>query len=245
MIAAADSAFDLFGTSHITVLVLAIVLPFVLSLLARRYKVLQSSFSLIISVVLVLNDLVFRVYILCTHGVDKLVSDELPIHLCGIAIYLVPIALLARRRLAFELLWFWGIAGTLHGLITPDIVHNFPDYIFLRFFIAHAGIVVAALYAVFGLKMVPGRGAVLRVFLVSNIAVIAVGVFNCFVGSNYMFLCHPPGGPTPMFFLPWPWYLLFFEATGLFCFTLLYLPFLGKIGSSVEKINIEKKQNQC
>ena len=59
----------------------------------------------------------------------------------------------------------------------------------------------------------------------------AVAIFNYLAGSNYMYLCHPPGGDSPFFFLPWPWYILFLEGVGLVSFTILYSPFLvGRTG---------------
>ena len=57
--------------------------------------------------------------------------------------------MISRNQFAYELGYFWGLGGTLQGLITPDIAYGFPDPQFIFFFINHAGIITALLYLTF------------------------------------------------------------------------------------------------
>jgi len=227
MTAETDIPFQLFGTPHVVVMITTIALPAMLSILVRVRPRTLLPVCIAVSAILIVNDLIFRVYSFREYGVEKFHSDDLPLHMCAVSIYLIPIMLLARNRYIYEIIWFWGIAGTAQAIITPDLSHGFPSFVFFRFFVAHAGIVAAALLATWGLKMRPGKGAVLRVLIVSNIFAILVAVLNYIIpDANYMFLCEPPEGESPMFFLPWPWYILFLEVVALVGFTALYLPFV-------------------
>jgi len=240
MTAETDIPFQLFGAPHLVVIATAVGLPALLSVIVRARPGTSMFVCIALSAILVLNDVIYRVYAFMEYGSEKFVADHLPIHICGVAIYVMPFMLLMRRQIAFEIIWFWGIAGTAQAVVTPDLSYGFPTYIFNRFFIAHAGIVVAALFATWGLGMRPAKGAILRVFMLSNVFMAAVAGFNYLAGANYMYLCQPPGGDSPMFFLPWPWYILFLEAVGLASFTILYLPFIagrsGKTDKSPETI---------
>ena len=131
-----------------------------------------------------------------------------------------------RNQHAYELLYFWGIAGTLQALVTPNLQTGFPSYWFVQYFIRHGGVVIAAVVATWGLGMRPSRGAVLRVIIITNIFAAAVAGLNVLLGANYMFLNHPPAGESPFFFLPWPWYILFIEGVAVVMILLLSLPFV-------------------
>ncbi|MDY6914129.1 MAG: hypothetical protein SVT52_06725 [Planctomycetota bacterium] len=52
----------------------------------------------------------------------------------------------------------------------------------------------------------------------------AVAGANVLLDANYMFLCRPPDAPSPFFFLPWPWYIVFLEGVGVVFVVLAYLP---------------------
>src|SRR6202140_2109249 len=69
----------------------------------------------------------------------------LPFQLCDVAAFVSAAALWLRRPLLVELTYFWGLAGTANGLITPDVADHFPSYSFLQYFIPHGAIVAAAL----------------------------------------------------------------------------------------------------
>jgi hypothetical integral membrane protein (TIGR02206 family) len=125
-----------------------------------------------------------------------------------------------------ELTWFWGLAGTLQGLLTPDLDVGFPHLVFVEYVTGHAGIVVAALFLVVGMHHWPRPGAVWRVLLISVGWTAVVGVADAWTGGNYMFLRRRPGEWTLLTVLgPWPWYLVGATALALVLFALLDAPF--------------------
>ena len=136
------------------------------------------------------------------------------------------VALVFRKRMAYEIAWFWGLAGTANALITPQLEAGFPEYRFFQYFIAHGGIVAGALFATWCLGMRPTPMSVVRAFVLLHLlCVVAFGV-NLALGSNYMFLMAPPDTRSPFFFAPWPWYIPILDAIALLLFFLLLLPFL-------------------
>ncbi len=160
-------------------------------------------------------------------------SNSLPLQLCDAAAIFGIFALLKRWPLMCELLYFWGLAGTLQGLITPALDVNWPHPRYIAFFLLHGGVVAAALQVVIGRGIVPRPGAVRRAigWLIVYGAVagaadwIIVHAFHDDV--NYGFLCAKPPTASLLDALgPWPWYLAGLFAVAVIFFSLLNLPFV-------------------
>ena len=153
-------------------------------------------------------------------------ATSLPLALCNVAVLVAAVACWWHVPVLVELTWFWGLAGTLQGLVTPDLDVGFPHLVFVEYVTGHAGIVVAALFLVVGMHRWPRPGAVWRVLLISVAWTVVVGVVDALTGGNYMFLHRRPGEWTLLSVLgPWPWYLLGATGLALALFTLLDAPF--------------------
>jgi hypothetical integral membrane protein (TIGR02206 family) len=155
------------------------------------------------------------------------VSNSLPMHLCDWAAITAFFALLWKKPLLCEMTYFWGLAGKVQGLLTPDIAFGFPDAAFLIFFLHHGGVVLAALYIVLGLRFTPRPGAVLRMFLWTQFYVVVAALTNLALGSNYGYLRAKPIKASLLDVMgDWPWYILVLETVCLVLFLLLNLPFV-------------------
>ena len=88
--------------------------------------------------------------------------------------------------------------------------------------------IVAVFVAVFGLKMRPRLKGVWITYTLSWGLVFVVGGINYLLDTNYMYLCRPPAGVSPFYFLNWPWYILFLSGLALVIFLLLWLPFAAR-----------------
>ena len=218
--------FDLFGTAHIVVMALSVAVPVALSLIVRRAKseAVTRGVCVGFAAVLAANQIVYWAFRWMTDGTVTFMREHLPLHLCSVGIILAVIVLLTRGRLAYELIYFWGLAGTTNAIVTPELAEGWPDYLFIQFFISHGGIVGAALFATWGLRMRPTFKSLIRAFLWLNALAAGVAVVNLLLDSNYMYLCAPPDTASPFLLFPWPWYLLWLEVFAFFLFALLYLP---------------------
>ena len=157
------------------------------------------------------------------------VRVNLPLQLTD-AVTLVAIAALwmPRMGLLTELVYFWALSASLQAVLTPDLGDTFPDVLYFTFFVVHAGTIAAACLLVFGMRRVPGRWAIWRVYAIT-IAFAALAAIGCLLtGGNYMFLRHKPAGGSILdLFGPWPSYILGAAVLGLAL--LLVLEAIGRI----------------
>ena len=155
------------------------------------------------------------------------VRNSLPLALCDVALVVAAVAcLFPSWSLGVELTYFWGLSGTLQAVLTPDLHVGFPSLEFVLFVVGHLGIVLAALYLVAGLRIVPRPGAALHVFAITVAYAAVIGAFNWLTGSNYMYLAAPPENPSLLSLLgPWPWYLLNATGVAIVLFAVLDAPF--------------------
>ena len=221
------SEFEFFGFAHIAAMGVILAVPIVLTLVVRRLDSERTTQAICYAFagVIALNEVLNWSYRLATVGVHEFVREYMPLHVCGIAVFAAVITLVFRRQTAYEIAYFWGLVGATNAVVTPQLEFGYPQYRFFQYFIAHGGIVAAALFATWGLGMRPTARSVLRVFVLLNLlAIVLIGV-NLMLGSNYMFLCQPPDTKSPFFFLPWPWYLLFLDGIALVLFYVLFIPF--------------------
>ena len=158
-------------------------------------------------------------------GVFNLQND-LPLHLCDVAALIAVAALWTGRQLLVELTYFWGIAGTANGVLTPDIGDHFPTYPFFQYFIQHAAIPGAALFLVVGLRIYPRPWAAERAFGLSVGLLVLDAVANLLTNGNYLFLRSVPPGSNVLDLLgPWPWYIVGAALLAGVIFAVLELPF--------------------
>jgi len=153
-------------------------------------------------------------------------KTDLPFALCDAAVLVAAAACWWRTPLLVELTYFWGLAGTLQAVITPDLNAGFPHLVFFQYLAGHLGIVLAAVYLVVGLRIAPRPGSVINTFAITLGYSALVGIVDAASGANYMFLRRPPGNWTLLRLLgPWPWYIASAAGVALVLFAALDLPF--------------------
>ena len=221
------SEFRFFGPSHLVALALFATVVVTMIVTARRaspwtVRAMEKAAGLAMLAYI-------PVTIVLAWPVGWLTADHLvPLHVCDLVALAAGVALLTRRPLAVEITYFWGLAATANGLITPSLTVDFPRLHYFTFFWLHAGVVASALYLVLGPRLWPGPGSIRRVILVGYGYLLAVGLIDWIFGWNYGFLCGKP--PTASLFDalgPWPWYLLSVQALAIGMFFFLYAPFWG------------------
>lgn len=153
------------------------------------------------------------------------VQWSLPLGLCEIGTFIAAAALWWRQDFLVELTYFWGLGGTIQALLTPELSNLFPSYFYFQYYINHGGIVLAALYLVAGLGLVPRRGALLRVAAITLAYLVVIAGVDRLTGGDYLYLASPP----PTFSLlnmmgPWPWYIGSMILLGFVFLLLLDLP---------------------
>ncbi|HEY5777820.1 MAG TPA: TIGR02206 family membrane protein [Terrimicrobiaceae bacterium] len=220
-------AFQLFGPAHLAALALIVILPLALALAVRRWPSsgLDRGVANTAAAVLILNKIAV---LILSHKQGALdLQNALPMHLCDWATIATILALVGRWQLPYEMAYFWGLAGTLQAILTPDIEGDFSDLAVMLFFVAHGGVIASVLYLTLGLRMRPRRGSVLRIFAWTLVYAVATGAVNALVGANYGYLRAKPEHPSLLDHLgPWPIYIASMMVLACALFSVLYGPFL-------------------
>lgn len=221
------SPFEPFSVDHLIVIGLTVFLCIFLPALVRRVQSesLTRAICWFIASTLVIVEVFDYGYSIIFDGWDYFLDEALPLHVCGVVLYLTAYMLITRKQLIYEIAYFWGFAGTVQGVLTPIVQEGFPSWHCFHFFWVHAGVVVGVAFATFGLRMRPRLKGLWITYAWSWVLLAVVGGLNVLLDTNYMFLCTPPTGQSPFYFLPWPWYIPFLGVVALVFFVLLWLPF--------------------
>ena len=154
----------------------------------------------------------------------------LPLHLCDFAALTAGFAILTRHPLLCEITYCWGLAGTLQGLITPNLPFPFPHPVFWSFFIHHGVVVIAALYLPLAMNWRPRPGVVPRIILWNQVYFVGALTVNHFLGTNYGFLAAKPAASSLLDHLgEWPIYLIWLQVIAHSVMIALLLPFRKSI----------------
>lgn len=180
----------------------------------------------VLAMVLVAAEVGWSIYLVTSGATRSELATALPLQLCDAAILVAAAALWLRSQTLVEVTYFWGLAGTIQALLTPDLPQHFPSFPYFQYYVAHGGVVAAALFLVVGLRCLPRRDAVLRVAAITLAYAAAVGIVDAFTGANYMYLRSKPPSPTLLDLLgPWPWYVISASLIAIVLFLLLDAPF--------------------
>jgi len=185
--------------------------------------------TLALAVVLVGAEVGWWIFLARTGSSEYQLASALPLQLCDMAIFIGALALVLRSQILIEITYFWGLAGTLQALLTPDLPQRFPSFPYFQYYAAHGGIVIAALLLVVGMRCRPRHDAIWRVMAITLAYVAFVGAVDAFSGLNYMYLRAKPASASLFDLMgPWPWYLVVATGVGVALFVVLDAPFRAR-----------------
>jgi hypothetical integral membrane protein (TIGR02206 family) len=230
----AHSQFQLFGLAHLLVILATIVTTLCSSYYLRtaaspRFeRIVRISFGcLLITAVMLDPVLTLLRYGSTPLGWSLVTSSSLPFYLCDVVSIILAIALFTKNQRLAEIGYLWGLAGTVQGLITPTLWFGWDTPEFHIFFLQHGGVPIAAVMLVWGLGIIPLKGAFKRSVYWSWSYIILVMIINWALGQNYGFLNGVPEVPTLFDYMgPYPYYLITLQviAFSLYFFLLKVAP---------------------
>ena len=214
---------DLRSAEHLGAILVIAILIAILVVAARRSP---GPWLQVLAVVLLIAEVSWWVYLAAGGGEAGQRAQPLPLQLCDAAIFVAAAALWTRHQLLVEVTYFWALAGTLQAILTPDLPQHFPTYPYFQYYIAHGGVVAAALILVLGLRIYPRRWAAVKVAALTIGYAVLVGLLDVLSGADYLYLRAKPPSPTPLdLFGPWPVYVLVAALVGFVLFAILDAPF--------------------
>ncbi len=221
--------YEMFGTEHLLSMAIVSLLGFVIIFFTKKYGSERGKQYVAIALSLLLiipeiPDLLYRTYVL----VEPL-KTNLPLHLCGISLYIVTFGLITRNYLAFEIAYFWGLGGALMAILSPGDIFYFPHTLNIIFYSSHSLIIIGVLYMVFMFGYRPTFKSLIKASVLNVLYMGLIAPVNLLLDTNYLFLRYKPKGDTFIDFMgPWPWYLLSMAVAAVIFYSVLFAPYLVK-----------------
>ncbi|WP_083678198.1 YwaF family protein [Lacinutrix venerupis] len=211
---------------HILPVLFAVIFTICLIIFANKKlnKEQQITVFKSLGVFVSLTVLIYHLYAYFKGGYS--IVTDLPLYLCSFMALFVFTFTHSRKYWLYEILLFWIIAGTSQAVITPDISKGFLSFEYLRYWIAHLGLLVIIFYATFVLNMRPKFKSVFKSFFALQLYMLIIFGINYVLGGNYSYLNEKPKSASLLDYLgDWPMYLLVVELMILPYFLIIYLPF--------------------
>ncbi|UCC94736.1 MAG: TIGR02206 family membrane protein [Candidatus Omnitrophota bacterium] len=222
--------FRIFSLSHLSAIALIVLFIFLSCFILKRerFRRYRKHYRYIIVFLLIIQEISYQLW--HCHVEDFHWGTHLPLHLCGIAVFISILLMITKDYTLYEVLYFWGLAGVTQAILTPDIgIYGFPHYRFFHIFLSHGLVISTVFYMTIVERFRPVIASIKKVFIIINIYFIFIIFINIITDGNYLFICRKPETPSLLDFLgPWPWYILSLEFVGLASLFLLYTPFLLK-----------------
>ena len=225
--------FELFNFSHIVSIIFFVILAIFLPLISKNYLSIniQDKISKILGIIIFINYPIWVILEILAGSFDSTI--HLPLHLCRFANLLILFVTFSKNEFIFQLLYFWGLSGMFQGLVSPDILEDFPHFHYFRYFAGHHLFVVAMIYSIVVMKFKPTLIGLRNAYIGINVFLVIAFIYNILFDANYFWIMSkPPAGSLLDYMGPWPWYILTGQLVALAHFCIAYFIYLG-----IRKIN--------
>ncbi len=174
----------------------------------------------VVFIVVYSSHYILRFYL---YGWDTII---LPFHLCSISMFFAIILIYTKNKTIFSFVLYTGVLGGLISYFTPVIGYNSEFYRYYQFYIAHGILILTPLYFVIVHNFYPTKKHTINAFLILQVIAVAMGFFNYFTNSDFMFIFVDPTKinkfPLIRYFGGIPYYLILVEIAGISLFYIMY-----------------------
>lgn len=188
-----DNGLPLFGTFHITISVIFLLLYAAVITFRGKLRDLGhfKTIRRIMAGILFANMLIHysgRIIIGEWHF-----SEDLPLHICFVAnFFMMCILFTDNKHSLFSVIYYFTMIGPLPAIIFPDLSRSQSGYLFWQFIISHHVMLLFSLYCALVLGYETSFKDACRSFLYGNAYVAAMAVFNQIFSTNYIMLGELP-----------------------------------------------------
>jgi hypothetical integral membrane protein (TIGR02206 family) len=218
-----------FSPTHIAWLCAVPIIIYAILLIYRRYPLeKRNRIKRVLAVVMVCCEVSAWVW-KAVIGHYTL-SDMLPVHLCGISIFIELAAVFGKRTaLLKEFTYSLSMPGAVSAILTPGWYYPFISFQYLQSVTLHSLLILIPVLIVWGDGFRPNYkrlgGCFLMLLFFSGIAATA----NALFGGNYMFLRFVPKDTTLVVFEKWfgsPGYIMPVVLLIFIVWVFMYLPWI-------------------
>lgn len=226
MSASIPQPFIAFGPAHLTVLALTILIPVLLAWWARHLRSTKFADRVCTGFCATIIGVWALWYVVAYREGWLDWGDGLPFDLCSWAAIASILAMLTRRQSVFELAYFWAMAGTVQGALTPNVPYDFPEIRFVIFSVFHGSIIASVLFMALAMKMRPTARAIPRAYAWTLFYAMSAGAVDWALQVNYGFLRAKPTQESLFDLLPgWPYYIPVMAVLALLSLFVCYAPY--------------------
>lgn len=203
----ANGPYQPYGLGHILFIILSFLIVYLLIKyvskkdIKERYKWVYWAYAIFILINLV------KWYWNIKMGFD--IKTDLPLQLCSLQIFLIPLALFARGKpgeYMGEFCFAYGGLGFLIAMLAPlttQFEYPFFHFISMQNLIYHVFLGFIAFILPY-LHYQPVIKNIWKAYIVIIIITIITGIINVLISSNYLYTAYLP---LPEQIIPWPYYI--------------------------------------
>ena len=215
------------ATHFIWLAATAVVIAVLLLLYRRMNHEARQRFTATATIAILVLEVIRQGWLLIIGRYD--ITRHLPLHLCGIMIFVEAFAVFGKKPAMKEFAYACGLPGAAMALLTPE-PSNYPfwNIQYLESIFVHALLALVPLLWILdgfrpNIRALPKNMAIL-----AGLAAFCFGL-NLLLGgnSNYMFVHFAPAGtPIEIFdkWVGWPWYIGPLLGFALVLWGILYAP---------------------
>ena len=217
-----EDKFILFSNEHLITVGIGFISCILLVFLGF-FTEKKATFAKIVAIAVLgvkIAELLFR-----HHYYGETVAELLPLHLCPIVIILSIFMMFFHSEVLFQPVYFWSI-GAFFAILMPDIRDGMSNFASQSFFITHFFILFSTAYAFVHFRFRPTKTGFLCSFLLLVTLAFIMYFVNNRLGTNYLYVNHPPVTKSLMDFMgPWPYYIFSLAGIDIAISFFMYLPF--------------------
>ena len=155
---------------------------------------------------------------------NYILATNLPLQLCSISGILAGVVVFYRKQILLEFLYFFGIVGFIHSILTPEFTGGTAPWNIFDYYVGHSMLFIVPIFLMmfYGFRL--RENAWWTSFIYLQFIVVVVSQANVIIGNgaNYMYLAQAPIADN-IFVLQDPYHILGFELAALAHFYLLYI----------------------
>lgn len=233
-----DIGFSLYDKYHLRWICLIALFIVIISI---RYKNSQDFKRQIFRKILGISALLSEVYYQTVLIITKQFNiNYLPLHLCGLSIFLCFFDSIKSKLILREFLFCLGLPGALFAILFPNwLIYPALNFASINSFIVHGLLMAYPVVIMVGGEFVPDYKRLPKCFLILINIAVPIYFFNKMFNTNFLFINTPSDGSPLVALEAWlgnPGYILGMVILVFICWGVLYTPIL------IKDLHIKKRE---
>ncbi len=153
---------------------------------------------------------------------NYITATHLPLQLCAISGIMAGVIVFYRRQMLFEFLYFFGVVGFIHSILTPEFTGGNSYWNIFDYYVGHSMLLIIPVWLMMFYDFRLRENAWWTSFIYLHVLVVLVIQINTIIGNgaNYMYLAKAPIADNPLV-LQEPYHILGFQLAALVHFYVL------------------------